>query len=131
MTTLGHLGHMRTVDLLRTRFRRPFLDVEEYIKNCGECVTHKKQVQRAAPSYQIISPGAMDLRCIDFLSMEPDLKGISNVLVGTDHFTRYAQAFPSRSQKAPVVAKAWKNTLCTMVCPQGSIQIKVGILKAD
>lgn len=42
---------------------------------------------------------------MDFLSMEPDSKGISNVLVVTDHFTRYAQAFPTRSQKAPVVAK--------------------------
>uniref|UniRef100_A0A674P9H8 Integrase catalytic domain-containing protein n=1 Tax=Takifugu rubripes TaxID=31033 RepID=A0A674P9H8_TAKRU len=82
-----------------------FLDVEEYIRNCGECVTHKTPVQRAAPLYQIISHGPMDLVCMDFLSMEPDSKGISNVLVVTDHFTRYAQAFPTRSQKAPVVAK--------------------------
>lgn len=46
---LGHLGQERTVDLLRRRFFWPrmFLDVEEYIKNCGECVTHKTPVQRA------------------------------------------------------------------------------------
>lgn len=104
---LGHLGQERTVDLLRSRFFWPrmFLDVAEYIKNCGECVTHKTPVQRAAPLHQIISHGPMDLVCMDFLSMEPDAKGISNVLVVTDHFTRYAQAFPTRSQKAPVVAK--------------------------
>lgn len=104
---LGHLGQERTVDLLRSRFFWPrmFLDVEEYIKNCGECVTHKTLVQRAAPLHQITSHGPMDLVYMDFLSMEPDSKGISNVLVVTDHFTRYAQAFPTKSQKAPVVAK--------------------------
>lgn len=37
--------------------------------------------------------------------MEPDSKGISNVLVITDHFTRYAQAFPAKNQKALTVAK--------------------------
>uniref|UniRef100_A0A9J7XIM1 Integrase catalytic domain-containing protein n=1 Tax=Cyprinus carpio carpio TaxID=630221 RepID=A0A9J7XIM1_CYPCA len=47
----------------------------------------------------------MDLVCIDFLSMEPDSRGISNVLVVTDHYTRYAQAFPAKNQKALTVAK--------------------------
>ena len=47
----------------------------------------------------------MDLVCIEFLSVEPDSKGISNVLVVSDHFTRYGQAFPTRNQKAQVVAK--------------------------
>lgn len=37
--------------------------------------------------------------------MEPDSKGLSNVLVITDQFTRYAQAFPTRNQKAQTVAK--------------------------
>ncbi len=104
---VGHLGQERTVDLLRSRFFWPRMSkqVEEYIKNCGECVTHKTPIQRAAPLHQIVSQGPMDLVCMDFLSMEPDSKGISNVLVVTDHFTRYAQAFPTKSQKAHVVAK--------------------------
>lgn len=78
---LGHLGQKTTVDLLRSRFfwKKMFLDVEEYIKNCGECVTHKTPVQRAAPLYQIIRYGPTDLVCMDFLSMEPDSKRISNV----------------------------------------------------
>lgn len=44
---LGHLGQERTVDLPRRRcfWPRMFLDVEEYIKNCGECVIHKMPVQ--------------------------------------------------------------------------------------
>uniref|UniRef100_A0A672FVG2 Gypsy retrotransposon integrase-like protein 1 n=1 Tax=Salarias fasciatus TaxID=181472 RepID=A0A672FVG2_SALFA len=104
---LGHLGQERTLDLLRDRFFWPKMsfDVEEYIRNCGECVSHKTPVKRSAPLHQIVSQGPMDLVCMDFLSMEPDSKGISNVLVVTDHFTRYAQAFPTKSQKAHVVAK--------------------------
>lgn len=43
--------------------------------------------------------------CINILSMEPDSKGISNVLVITDHFTWYAQAFPTKNQKALTVAE--------------------------
>lgn len=51
--------------------------------------------------------------------MEPDSKGISNVLVVTDHFTRYAQAFPTRSQKAPVVAKeeTFMEPTCALLGP--------------
>lgn len=104
---LGHLGIERTTDLLRSRFFWLKLgsDVEQYIKNCGKCITRKTPCQRAATLHHITSNGPMDLVCIDFLSMEPDSAGIGNVLVITDHFTRNAQAFPSRNQKAQTVAK--------------------------
>lgn len=79
--------------------------VENYVRNCGMCVTRKTPCRKAAPLHHIVSSGPMDLVCIDFLSMEPDSRGISNVLVVTDHFTRYAQAFPAKNQKALTVAK--------------------------
>ena len=104
---MGHLGVDRTTDLLRGRFYWPKMawEAEKYVKNCGECVTRKTPCKKAAPLHQIVSRGPIDLVCIDFLSMEPDSRGISNVLVVTDHFTRYAQAFPTRNQKALTVAK--------------------------
>ncbi|KAJ8375794.1 hypothetical protein SKAU_G00063740 [Synaphobranchus kaupii] len=90
---MGHLGVERTTDLLRGRFYWPKMawDAELYVKNCGECVMRKTPSKKAAPLHQIVSSGPMDLVCIDFLSMEPDSKGISNVLVVTDHFTREAR----------------------------------------
>lgn len=104
---MGHAGIEQTTDLLRARFYWPKMavDAEGYSKNCGKCVTRKSPCQRAAPLHQIQSNGPMDLVCIDFLSVEPDLKGIGNVLVVTDHFTRYAQAYPTKDQKALTVAK--------------------------
>ncbi|CAI5671484.1 unnamed protein product [Oreochromis niloticus] len=103
----GHLGIERTLDLLRQRFYWPRMlqDNEQHIKSCGECITRKTPAQRAAPLHQISSSGPMDLVCIDFLSMETDSKGMRNVLVVTDHFTRYAQAFPTKNQTSQTVAK--------------------------
>ncbi len=51
------------------------------------------------------SDGPFDLVCMDFLSIEPDSSNTENVLVITDHYTRYAQAFPTKDQKASTVAK--------------------------
>lgn len=72
-------------------------DVEDYVRICGMCVTRTTPCKRAAPLHHIVSSGPMDLICTVFLSMEPDSRGISNVLVVTDHFTRYAQAFPAKN----------------------------------
>uniref|UniRef100_A0A8C7WVL3 Gypsy retrotransposon integrase-like protein 1 n=1 Tax=Oryzias sinensis TaxID=183150 RepID=A0A8C7WVL3_9TELE len=103
----GHLGVEKTSDLLKGRFYWPRMtsDVEQYIKTCGRCISRKTLPQRSAPLHQITSKGPLDLVCIDFLQIEPDRRGIANVLVITDHFTRYAQAFPTKNQKASTVAK--------------------------
>ncbi|XP_037833479.1 uncharacterized protein LOC119617377 [Kryptolebias marmoratus] len=104
---MGHLGVERTVELMRERFYWPKMShtVETYISNCGKCVTWKSPCPRAAPLHQITSAGPMELVCIDFLSLEPDSSGVSNILVVTDHFSRYAQAYPTRDQRAVTVAK--------------------------
>ncbi|KAL6472418.1 hypothetical protein MHYP_G00186060 [Metynnis hypsauchen] len=104
---MGHLGVERTLEHLRNRFYWPKMaqETEQYVKNCGECVVRKSCNPRAAPLHQITSGGPMDLVCIDFLSLEADSRGFSNILVVTDHFSRYAQAFPTKNQKAITVAK--------------------------
>lgn len=78
---MGHLGAERTTNMIQSRFFWPKMAVSVNVKNCGECVLRKSPCQRAAPLHQIVSTGPMDIVCIDFLSMEPDSKGMSNVLV--------------------------------------------------
>ena len=43
---------------------------------------------------------------MDFLSIEPDSKNKKDILVVTDHFTKYAMAIPTRDQQASTVAKS-------------------------
>ncbi|CAI5660481.1 unnamed protein product [Oreochromis niloticus] len=108
----GHLGVEKTTELLKDRFYWPRMnaDVDQYIKTCGRCVSRKTLPQWSSPLSQITSKGPLDLVCIDFLQIEPDNKGVANVLVVTDHYTRYAQAFPTKDQKSVTVAKVlWEK----------------------
>lgn len=85
-------------------------DVEAYCKTCDRCIKRKTLPQRAAPLSHVQSSGPMDLVCIDFLTIEADSRNVCNVLVVTDHCTRYAQAFPTRDQRASTVAKTlWEK----------------------
>ncbi len=108
----GHMGVERTTELVKDRFYWPRMtaEVEQYIRTCGRCISRKTLPQHASPLNQITSNGPLDLVCIDFLQIEPDSKGVSNVLVVTDHYTRYAQAFATKDQKAVTVARVlWEK----------------------
>ena len=56
---------------------------------------------------------------MDYLSLEPSKGNIENVLVITDHFTRYALAYPSKTQTAQATAKIlWDNFICHYGFPE-------------
>ena len=46
----------------------------------------------------------MEVVCIDYLSIQRSKGGFENILVFTDHYTRYAQAIPTRNQTAQTMA---------------------------
>ena len=91
---------------MRSRFYWPGLenDVEEKIKNCGCCIRRKTPVKPSAELVNITSSQPMELLCIDFWSLERYKGGHEHILVMTDHFTRYALAFPTRNQLAKTSA---------------------------
>lgn len=108
----GHLGFDKTYGFVKERFYWPRMKVavEKYCQTCARCVQRKTLPKIAAPLSHLSSTGPMELVCMDFLSIEPDSKNICNVLVITDHYTRYAQAFPTKDQKASTVAKVlWEK----------------------
>lgn len=111
---MGHMGWERTHDLIRSRFYWPRMaaDIETKIKTCGRCVRRKSQLEKAASLVNIRTSRPMELVCMDFLSLEPDSKNTKDILVITDHFTKYAVALPTRDQKATTVAKClWDHFL--------------------
>ena len=106
---MGHLSIERTL-LLRDRFYWPSMieDIEHHIKSCPRCLRFKTQPEKAELN-PIIATRPLELVHIDYLTIVPPAnskydKDI-NVLIITNHFTRYAQAHIMSSQKAPVVAR--------------------------
>ena len=105
---MGHLGRDRTLELLRERYYWPSMQqsVVDYITRCGRCIRRKDLNPQRAPLVSTETTQPMELVCIDFLKLERSKGGIENVLVVTDHFTKYAQAYPTHNQTARTTAKA-------------------------
>lgn len=105
---LGHLGRDRTLNLMQERFFWPGMNgfVEQKIKRCDRCIqANSPHLSQSAPLVRIETTQPMQLVCMDFLSLEDSKGGYNSILVITDHFTKYAQAIPTRNQTAHTTAK--------------------------
>ena len=117
----GHLGFERTLQTIRERFYWPrmFQEIKAWCEQCERCCLRKTPTTTVrAPLVSIHTSVPMELICIDFLSLEKSKGGIENVLIITDHFSRYAQAYPTKDQKAGTVARVlWRNFFCRFGFP--------------
>lgn len=104
---VGHPGKDKTLWLARQRFYWPGMerDISNHIETCSRCICSRTPVRPAAELIPIVSTRPMELVCIDFLSLEQSKGGFENILVITDHFTRFAQALPCKNQTAHTTAK--------------------------
>ena len=105
------IGQDRVLELLKDRFFWPGMqmDVASYINSCPRCIRRKSQPD-TAPLHNIEATQPLELIHLDYLQIEPSRGNIENVLIITDHFTRYAQAYSSKTQTALATAKLlWNN----------------------
>ena len=70
-------------------------DVASYLNSCPRCLRRKFQAGQA-PLLNIEVNQSLELVHLDYLKIEHSKGNVENVLIITDHFTRYAQAFPSK-----------------------------------
>jgi len=107
---VGHPGQERTMRLMRERFYWPGMgaDIAKWIESCERCIRRKSTPERA-PLINIQSSYPLELLCIDFLSLEPSKGNIGNILVITDHYTKFAKAIPTKNQTARTTAEALYN----------------------
>ena len=117
---VGHQGRMRTISLLRERFFWPGMQEEatQYGVKCSRCL-RRNTTPQVAPLQPIYVTQPLELVHMDYLSLEPSKGNTENVLVITDHFTRYALAYPSETQTAQATARIlWDNFICHYVFPE-------------
>ena len=103
---VGHLGLECMLDLMHDRFFWPHMaaQVKEHIGKCCPCLAFEAR-QPKAPLENIMATHPLELVHLDYLCLEP-WKGLEeNVLVITDHFTRYTQVYVTRTQTAQIMAK--------------------------
>ena len=107
---VGHPGQERTLELLRSRFYWPLMsqDVTAKVKTCERCTRRKvtPDGRCRAPLVNITTSQPLELVCMDYLTIEPCKGGFKDILVITDHFTRYAVAIPTKDQTAKTTADA-------------------------
>ena len=117
---VGHQGRMRTLSLLRERFYWPGMQTVaiQHVQQCTRCL-RRKTPSHVAPLQPIHVTQPLELVHMDYLSLEPSKGNIENVLVITDHFTRYALAYPSKTQTAQATARIlWDNFICHYGFPE-------------
>ena len=117
---VGHQGILRTLSLLRERFYWPGMQEKatQHVLKCSRCLRRKTPPQ-VAPLQPILVTQPLELVHMDYLSLEPSKGNIENVLVITDHFTRYALAYPSKTQTAQATARIlWDNFICHYGFPE-------------
>ena len=117
---VGHQGRMRTLSLLRERFFWPGMQTEaiQHVLKCTRCL-RRKTPSHVAPLQPIHVTQPLELVHMDYLSLEPSKGNIENVLVIPDHFTRYALAYPSKTQTAQTTARIlWDNFICLYGFPE-------------
>lgn len=105
---MGHQGIERTLGLLRQRcfWGGMHDDVEQWVKRCQRCVlTKMPQPKIQAPQTPFLATRPLEVVAMDYTTLERATDGRENVLVITDVFTKFSQAFATRDQKADTTAK--------------------------
>ena len=108
---VGHQGRDRTYSLLQERFWWPKMRTQMMmaIQNCEKCKIYEKKDPKA-PLCTIVATEPMDLVHVNLVRMEVTVETkkkpvVQKILVVTDHFSRFVQAYKVKDKRAITIAK--------------------------
>ena len=100
-----HSGVEKTLSLVRDHcfwLTMP-KEVEQYVKSC-ECCIKRKIPPQTAPITPIKATHPLQFVTVDYLTVKKAMD-FENILVIVNHFTKFAQAYPAKNQKASTTGK--------------------------
>ena len=109
---MGHLGAERVTSLARDRFYWPKMqhDIEEYTTKTCQCLKQRRpNTVPRAQLHPIVTMEPFELVSLDFLHLEKSSGGYEYILVIMDHYTRFAQAYPTRNKSSKTAAEKLFN----------------------
>ena len=121
---VGHQGQQRTLALTQERFWWPMMaeDCHALVRGCPHCQAFKGEVPKA-PLCLIRAYAPLELVHLDCTSIESTMElnkplVVRNVLMVTNHFTRYALVVVMKDQTTKTVTKVfYKHFIAVLGVP--------------
>ena len=108
---IGHQGRDRTYSLLQERFwwLKMRIQMMMALQNCKKCKIYEKKDPKA-PLCTVAATEPMDLIHINLVGMEVTVETkkklvVQKILVVTNHFSRFVQAYKVKDKRAITIAK--------------------------
>ena len=96
------------INLLRYKvyWTSMFADTNHWLSQCKQCLISKGDyTEPKTQQGSLVAHQPLELLCIDFMKADIAKEGKENILVLTDAFSKYSQAFMTNNQKSLTVAK--------------------------
>ena len=104
----GHQGLWHIIDLLHFKVYCPsmFMDTDCWLAQCEWCLVAKGDyTEPKTLQDSLVTNQPLELFCIDFTKTDIMKWAKENILVLTDTFSKYGQAFVTNNQKSLTIAK--------------------------
>ena len=103
-----------------------FVDTNHWLSKCEQCLVAKGHYTESKTLQgNMVAHQPLELLCINFTKADISKGGKENILVLTDAFSKYSQAFISLTKSHLLLLSCWlRNGSGFLVFPLGSIVIK-------